>query len=168
MDILSLFITVPVLTILALVLSNGLKQARIISVIGSLIQFGMAINLVFAYFAERAINSDIMVFTKDVVWYKQFNIHYSIGVDGISVALLLLTSIVVLAGVFISWKMKDLPKEFFVSLIVLSIGVYGFFISLDLFTMFVFFEIAVIPMYLLIGIWGSGPKEYSAMKLTLM
>ncbi len=168
MDILSLFITVPVLTILALVLSNGLKQARIISVIGSLIQFGMAINLVFAYFAERAINSDIMVFVKDVVWYKQFNIHYSIGVDGISVALLLLTSIVVLAGVFISWKMKDLPKEFFVSLIVLSIGVYGFFISLDLFTMFVFFEIAVIPMYLLIGIWGSGPKEYSAMKLTLM
>ena len=93
---------------------------------------------------------------------------YNIGVDGISVALLLLTAIVVLAGVFISWKTNDLPKEFFVSLIVLSIGVYGFFISIDLFTMFVFFEIAVIPMYLLIGIWGSGPKEYSAMKLTLM
>ncbi len=168
MDILSLFIIVPVLTILALVFTKGLKQARLTSVVGSLIQFGMAINLVFAYFNERAINNDIMVFTKDVVWYKQFNIHYNIGVDGISVALLLLTSIVVLAGVFISWKMKDLPKEFFVSLIVLSIGVYGFFISIDLFMMFVFFEIAVIPMYLLIGIWGSGPKEYSAMKLTLM
>jgi NADH-quinone oxidoreductase subunit M len=136
--------------------------------VGSIIQLGMALNLVFAYFKERAINSDIMVFTKDVVWFKDFNIHYNIGVDGISVALLLLTSIVVLAGVFISWKMNDLPKEFFVSLIVLSIGVYGFFISLDLFTMFVFFEIAVIPMYLLIGIWGTGPKEYSAMKLTLM
>ena len=168
MDILSLFITVPILTILVLVFTKGLKQARVISMIGSFIQLGMAINLVFAYFSERAINSDIMVFTKDVIWYEQFNIHYSIGVDGISVALLLLTSIVVLAGVFISWKIKDLPKEFFVSLIVLSIGVYGFFISLDLFTMFVFFEIAVIPMYLLIGIWGSGPKEYSAMKLTLM
>ncbi len=58
-----------------------------------------------------------MLFTKDVVWFKQFNIHYAIGVDGISVALLVLTSIVVLAGVFISWKMKDLPKEFFISLI---------------------------------------------------
>ena len=168
MDILSLFITVPIITILALVFTKGLKQARIISMVGSIIQFGMAINLVFAYFSERAINDSIMVFTKDVVWYKQFNIHYSIGVDGISVALLLLTSIVVLAGVFISWKIKDLPKEFFVSLIVLSIGVYGFFISIDLFTMFVFFEIAVIPMYLLIGIWGTGPREYSAMKLTLM
>ena len=168
MDILSLFIVVPVLSIIALVFTKGLKQARIVSMIGSLIQLGMAINLVFAYFKERTVNDNIMVFTKDLVWFKQFNIHYNIGVDGISVALLLLTSIVVLAGVFISWKMKDLPKEFFISLIVLSSGVYGFFISLDLFTMFVFFEIAVIPMYLLIGIWGSGPKEYSAMKLTLM
>ncbi|MBN4085389.1 NADH-quinone oxidoreductase subunit M [Flavobacteriaceae bacterium AH-315-B10] len=168
MDILSLFITVPVITILVLVFTKGLKQARIISMAGSIIQFLMAINLVFAYFKERTINDDIMVFTKDVVWYKQFNIHYSIGVDGVSVALLLLTSIVVLAGVFISWKMKDLPKEFFIALIVLSIGVYGFFISIDLFMIFVFFEIAVIPMYLLIGIWGTGPKEYSAMKLTLM
>ena len=168
MDILSLFIVLPVITILILVFAKGLKQARQIAMVGSLIQLGMAINLMFAYFKEKAINDDIMVFTKDLVWFKQFNIHYNIGVDGISIALILLTAIVVLAGVFISWKMKDLPKEFFISLIVLSTGVYGFFISLDLFTMFVFFEIAVIPMYLLIGIWGSGPKEYSAMKLTLM
>jgi len=154
MDILSLFIVIPIITILALVFTKGLKQARIAALIGSVIQFAMAVNLVFAYINERAVNEGIMVFTKDVVWFKQFNIHYHIGVDGISVALLVLTSIVVLAGVFISWKMYDLPKEFFISLIVLSIGVYGFFISLDLFTMFVFFEIAVIPMYLLIGIWG--------------
>jgi NADH-quinone oxidoreductase subunit M len=168
MDILSLFITVPIITVLALVFTKGLKKARLVSMIGSVIQFGMAINLVFAYFKERAVNDTIMVFTRDVVWYEKFNIHYNIGVDGVSVALLLLTAIVVLAGVFISWKMNDLPKEFFIALIVLSIGVYGFFISIDLFTLFVFFEIAVIPMYLLIGIWGTGSKEYSAMKLTLM
>ena len=168
MDILSLFVIVPVLTILILGFTKGLKQARIVSMVGSMIQLGMAINLIFAYFKERKINEEIMVFTKDYVWFEQFNIHYAIGVDGISVALLLLTSIVVLAGVFISWKTADLPKEFFISLLVLSTGVYGFFISIDLFTMFVFYEIAVIPMYLLIGIWGSGPKEYSAMKLTLM
>lgn len=168
MDILSLFITVPIITVLALVFTKGLKKARLVSMVGSVIQLGMAINLVFAYFKERAVNDAIMVFTKDVVWYEKFNIHYNIGVDGVSVSLLLLTAIVVLAGVFISWKMKDLPKEFFIALIVLSIGVYGFFISIDLFTLFVFFEIAVIPMYLLIGIWGTGPKEYSAMKLTLM
>jgi NADH-quinone oxidoreductase subunit M len=168
MDLLTLFLIVPIFTIIVLVFSKGLEKARFISMVGSLVQLGMSINLVFAYLKERTINSDIMLFTKDLLWFEQFNIHYAIGVDGISVALLLLTSIVVLAGVFISWKMKDLPKEFFISLIVLSIGVYGFFISLDLFTMFLFFEVAVIPMYLLIGIWGSGPKEYSAMKLTLM
>jgi len=168
MDILSLFIVLPALTVLVLIFTKNLKQARTVALAGSLVQLGMAINLLFSYIQEREFNEAIMVFTKDVVWFKNFNIHYNIGVDGISVALLLLTAIVVLAGVFISWKMEDLPKEFFISLIVLSIGVYGFFISIDLFTMFVFFEIAVIPMYLLIGIWGTGPKEFSAMKLTLM
>ncbi|HEY0669709.1 MAG TPA: NADH-quinone oxidoreductase subunit M [Sphingobacteriaceae bacterium] len=168
MDILSLFVTVPILTMLVLVFTRNRKQVRLVSLFGSLIQFGMAIHLLFAYKTERAVNTDIMVFVKDYVWFEQLNIHYAIGVDGISVAMLLLTSIVVLAGVFISWKVEDLAKEFFISLIVLATGVYGFFISIDLFTMVVFYEIAVIPMYLLIGIWGSGPKEYAAMKLTIM
>jgi NADH-quinone oxidoreductase subunit M len=75
---------------------------------------------------------------------------------------------VVFAGIFASWEVITLHREFFISLILLSSGVYGFFISVDLFTMFLYYEVAVIPMYLLIGIWGSGPKEYSAMKLTLM
>ena len=168
MDILTLFVVVPALTILILVFAKDLKQARTIALVGMLVQFAMSMNLIFAYFKERKVNDDIMVFVKDFLWFEQFNIHYTVGVDGISVALLVLTSIVVLAGVFISWKMDDLPKEFFIALIVLASGVFGFFISIDLFTMFVFYEIAVIPMYLLIGIWGSGPKEYSAMKLTLM
>lgn len=168
MDILSLFVVVPVLTILVLVFAKNMQQARLISLGGALIQLGMAINLFFAYSEERAVNKDMMLFLKDYVWFEQLNIHYTIGVDGISVAMLLLTSIVVLAGVLISWKVDNLAKEFFISLIVLATGVFGFFISLDLFTMFMFYEIAVIPMYLLIGIWGSGPKEYSAMKLTLM
>ncbi|MDT8415318.1 MAG: NADH-quinone oxidoreductase subunit M [Flavobacteriaceae bacterium] len=168
MDILTLFVALPALTILALIFAKDLRQSRTIAMVGSLIQLGMALNLLFAYFRERAINKEVFVFVKDVVWFESFNIHYSIGVDAISVVLILLTSIVVLAGVFISWKMPELPKEFFISLVVLSAGVYGFFISTDLFTMFVFYELAVIPMYLLIGIWGSGPREYAAMKLTLM
>ncbi|EMR03289.1 NAD(P)H-quinone oxidoreductase chain 4 1 [Cesiribacter andamanensis AMV16] len=168
MDILSLFVLVPVLVVVALVFTKGLPQARLVSMVGGLVQLGMAINLLFAYLRESAVNSSIFLFTRDIVWFRHFNIHYSIGVDGISVALILLTALVVLAGVFISWKIDDLPKEFFISLLVLATGVYGFFISTDLFTMFLFYEVAVIPMYLLIGIWGSGPKEYSAMKLTLM
>jgi len=169
MDILSLFIIVPLITVVVLLFAKNLKQSRIIAMIGSLVQFGMAINLIFAYLAERANgNKAIMVFTKSIVWFKSLNIRYDVGADGITVFMIILASIVVLAGVFISWKMKDLPKEFFISLIILATGVFGFFISLDLFLIFLFFELAVIPMYLLIGIWGSGPKENSAMKLTLM
>lgn len=109
-----------------------------------------------------------MLYTADAVWYAPLNIHYSVGVDGISVAMLLLSSIIVFTGVLASWKMAVMPREYFAWFSLLSIGVFGFFISIDLFTMFLFYEVALIPMYLLIGVWGTGRKEYSAMKLTLM
>ncbi len=157
------------LTVGAIMLTKDLKQARLASAIGMGIQLILAAVLVYLYLAERSAgNTAAMLFTYDVVWFPTLNIHYSLGVDGISVAMIMLTGIVVFAGVFASWQMEYLPREFFISLIILATGVYGFFISLDLFTMFLFYEVAVIPMYILIGIWGSGPKEYSAMKLTLM
>jgi NADH-quinone oxidoreductase subunit M len=109
-----------------------------------------------------------MMFQENFSWFRELNISWSIGIDGISMALIMLTSVVIFSGVLASWEVKNLPKEFFIMLILLSTGVFGFFISLDLFTMFLYYELAVIPMYLLIGIWGSGPKEYAAMKLTLM
>jgi NADH-quinone oxidoreductase subunit M len=169
MDILSLFVIVPVITVLAIMLVKNPMQTRLISAIGMGVQLLLAAYLIYAYFAERnAGNMAEMLFMKDIMWYEALNIHYTVGVDGISVAMIALTSIVVFAGVFASWKVDFLPKEFFISLILLSSGVFGFFISLDIFTMFLFYEVAVIPMYLLIGIWGSGPKEYAAMKLTLM
>jgi NADH-quinone oxidoreductase subunit M len=169
MSILSLFVVVPLLTIIGIMFTKGLKGTRMVSAIGMGIQLILAFVLVFLYLGEReAGNAAEMLFTYDAVWFPTLNIHYAVGVDGISVAMIALTAVVVFAGVFASWKMEPLSREFFISLILLSSGVFGFFISLDLFTMFLFYEIAVIPMYLLIGIWGSGPKEYSAMKLTLM
>ncbi len=169
MDILTLFVIVPVITIVALMAVRNKSYFRVVALAGFIVQTLMSFNLIYQYLQERASgNNDIFVFTKDVIWFAPLNIHYAIGVDGISVLMIMLTSVIVLAGIFISWQVDDLPKEFFISLIVLSSGVFGFFISYDLFTMFVFYEIAVIPMYLLIGIWGSGPREYAAMKLTLM
>lgn len=169
MDILTLFVVIPVLTITGIVLVKDIRQVRLVSAIGMSIQLILAAALVFLYIAERRSgNLDEMLFIKDVVWFKSLNIHYAVGADGISVAMIVLTSLVVFAGIFASWEVEFLRKEFFISLILLATGVFGFFISIDLFTMFLFYELAVIPMYLLIGIWGSGPKEYSAMKLTLM
>jgi NADH-quinone oxidoreductase subunit M len=169
MDILTLFVVIPVLTITGIILLKDTRQVRLVSALGMGIQLIMAALLVFLYLSERhAGNVSEMLFVRNIEWFKSLNIHYSVGVDGISVAMIALTSLVVFAGIFASWEVEFLTKEFFVSLILLATGVFGFFISIDLFTMFLFYELAVIPMYLLIGIWGSGPKDYSAMKLTLM
>ncbi len=169
MDILTLFIVIPVLTITGIILVKDIRQVRLVAATGMGIQLILTAILVYLYLSERhSGNTSEMLFIKDIVWFKSLNIHYAVGVDGISVAMIGLTSLVVFAGIFASWEVEFLTKEFFFSLILLATGVFGFFISIDLFTMFLFYELAVIPMYLLIGIWGSGPKEYSAMKLTLM
>ena len=169
MDILTLFVVIPVLTIAGIVSIKDIKQVRVISAAGMGLQLLLAGVLVYLYLTARhSGDAAEMLFVKDYVWFKSLNIHYTVGVDGISVAMISLTSLVVFAGIFASWEIEMLTKEFFVSLILLATGVFGFFISIDLFTMFLFYELAVIPMYLLIGIWGSGPKEYAAMKLTLM
>ncbi len=169
MDILTLFVVIPLITIVGILFTKDYKQVRLISAIGMSVQLIMAARLVFSYLAERkAGNTAEMIFMQNYSWFASLNINYTVGVDGISVAMIALTAIVVFAGIFASWNVKDLSREFYISLILLSSGVFGFFISIDLFTMFVFYEVAVIPMYLLIGIWGSGPREYSAMKLTLM
>jgi len=101
-------------------------------------------------------------------WFPSLGIQYSVGLDGISLAMLALTSIVIFCGVLASWAVENRTKEYFILLLVLVTGVFGVFVSFDLFLFFVFYELAVLPMYLLIGIWGTGPKEYAAMKLTLM
>jgi NADH-quinone oxidoreductase subunit M len=146
-----------------------LKQVRVVSLVSSTLQLILAFVLLYFYWNERSSgNSATMLFENNYAWYAPLNINYHVGVDGISVAMILLTSFVVLAGVLVSWNVEKLSKEFFFLLLLLSVGAYGFFISLDLFTLFFFLEVAVIPKFLLIGIWGSGRKEYSAMKLALM
>ena len=125
-------------------------------------------------------------FREEFALVPSMGISYLFAVDGISVLMSLLTSIIIFAGVFASWTVKERSQEFYALLLILVTGVYGVFVSLDLFIFFLFYEIAVLPMYLLIGIWGSsgevrpqgifgwavgrtgvGTKEYAAMKLTL-
>ena len=169
MNFLSIFVLIPILMLVAMYFARKRSQINIIAALGGTALLIMSGILTWMYFGERAAgNEDIMLFRADMLWYEAFNIHYSVGVDGVSVAMLLLTSVIVFTGVFASWRIDPLPREFFLWFWLLSAGVYGFFITIDLFSMFMFYEIALIPMYLLIGIWGTGKKEYSAMKLTLM
>ena len=169
MNFLTLFVLVPLLMMLALWFSRNIKQIRGVMVVGSTLLLVLASVLTYLYLAERgAGNTAEMLFRSDLMWYAPLNIQFSLGVDGISVAMLLLSAVIVFTGTFASWQMAVQTKEYFLWFCLLSLGVFGFFITIDLFTMFMFYEIALIPMYLLIGVWGSGKKEYAAMKLTLM
>ena len=169
MSILTLFVVIPVLMLLGLWLAKNDKQVRGVMVVGASCLLLLAIYLTVTFVQMRnAGNTDAMLFTYSISWFAPLHIEYSVGVDGISVVMLLLSAIIVFTGTFASWRLEPLKKEYFLWFVLLSIGVFGFFITTDMFTMFMFYEVALIPMYLLIGVWGTGPKEYSAMKLTLM
>lgn len=165
------FVVVPIIMMAGLACcgQNNMKAIRGVMVTCSSVLLAMSIYLVVAFIGQRASGNDAeMLWMGSWMWYEPLNIHLAVGVDGISVLMLLLTSVIVFCGTFASWKINPLPKNFFLWFSLLSTGVYGFFISIDMFTMFMFYEVALIPMYLLIGVWGTGRKEYSAMKLTLM
>ena len=160
---------VPIITALAVLIMRHNNLVRWTAFIGSSIQLLLSLGLYYAFNKARAQGeTSQMLFEQKTDLFKSWNISLHLGVDGISVAMILLTSFVVVAGVLMSWKVEKMTKEFFLLLMLLSMGAYGFFISLDLFVLFFFLEVAVIPKYLLIGIWGSGKKEDSANKLALM
>jgi len=160
---------VPLLTGLLVLLAKKPGQVKGVALAGSALQLLLAFGVLFAYEKERSGgNTATLLFEEQYQWFPAWHINFHIGVDGISVAMIMLTAFVVLAGVLVSWNVQKMTKEFYFLLILLSFGAYGFFMSFDLFILFFFLEIAVIPKYLLIGIWGSGRKTYSANKLALM
>ncbi|MDJ0668613.1 MAG: NADH-quinone oxidoreductase subunit M [Desulfobacterales bacterium] len=106
-------------------------------------------------------------FVERLAWIPSLGITYFNGVDGFSLPMLLLSGIVFFTAVLTMWELEQRVKEFFALLFLLVTGVFGLFMSLDLFFIFVWYDVSLFPMYLLIAIWGSTRKEYGAMKLTL-
>ncbi|MEW6192149.1 MAG: NADH-quinone oxidoreductase subunit M [Bacillota bacterium] len=141
------------------------KEAiRWVAAIASGISLVLAIYLVLSY--DLAAGG--VQFAEKIDWLPAFGVKYFVGADGISVAMLLLNAIVGFTGVFASWsEIQDRVKEFFITFLALMFACAGVFASFDLFLLFVFFELAVLPKYVLIAVWGSTKKEYAAMKLAL-
>src|SRR5438477_2406372 len=102
-----------------------------------------------------------------VPWVPALGMNYHLALDGISLTLLLVTGIAAISAVLFSWDVTDRPNEFFFWLLLVVGGSYGVFLSADLFLLFLFYELVIVPKYFLIAIWGSTNKEYGAMKLTL-
>ncbi len=163
---LSLIVFTPIVAALVILLYKPeWKKAIRIS---ALVAAGFALLLSAIVFITYDKSAGGYQFIEKYNWMPLLGISLYFGVDGMSAPLVLLTGIVMVTGVMISWGVDDRPREFFAFLFILASGVFGVFASLDLFMLLFFYEIAVFPMYLLIAIWGwVKTREYAAMKLTL-
>ncbi len=182
MPILSLIVFTPLLAAVVLMVlpERSRISIRVTSIFAAALSLGLSCVAV-----KHFLDGDPLRETLPLI--PRLGISYSLYADGWSSVLLLLTGLILFAGCWASWTVEKRDREFYVLLLVLSTGVFGVFVCLDLFLLFLFYEIAVLPMYLLIGIWGSskripprgplafamrkfdvGGREYAAMKLTLM
>lgn len=147
--------------LLMLLPEKRVQLARVVALFSAIA--GLAITL--RWLAQKPTGELVTVVR--IAWVPSLGIEYHLAADGISLVLLLLTGLVAIAGILFSWNIEHRTREFFAFYLALIGGVYGVFLSFDLFLLFVFYEIAIIPKYFLIAIWGSTRKEYGAMKLAL-
>ena len=171
--ILTLILAAPIVGAAILVFTPGYRSqpAKWVSAVVAVATLALTIYVFLAYDH----NAGGYQFQRQYPWLDSLGITLHLGVDGISVPMVLLTGVVMFTAVLVSWNVNKRTKDFFILLMVLVAGVFGLFMSLDLFFLFFFYELAVLPMYLLIGVWGSSTdfktfirtKEYGAMKLVL-
>ena len=148
--------------LLLLLLPKGnAAAARFLALLAAVVAFAITLT----YFLEHRTGE--MLTVTDASWVQSLGIRYHLAADGISLVLLLLTGIIAVTGILFSWNIEHRAKEFFAFYLLLIGAVYGVFLSYDLFLLFVFYEIVIIPKYFLIAIWGSTRREYGAMKLVL-
>lgn len=148
------------------------ENARMLGLVATLLGLILSVYVYVAYYTnlppEDATWSQTLQFVEEYAWVPSIGINGIFGVDGLSATLVLLTAIVGLGGVLISWSIDDRPREFYAFFMLLVGGVQGVFVAVDGFMLFFFYELAVLPMYVLIVIWGwKQTREYAAMKLTL-
>lgn len=158
---LTIYISFLGAAILALMPRANPRTARWVALLSALAGLGCALTGTI-----RAGSGELITLTR-CPWVPSLGIEYYLGADGISLTLVTLTGLAAVAGILFSWNIQERVSEFFAFYLALIGGVYGVFLSFDLFLLFVFYEIAIIPKYFLIAIWGSTRREYGAMKLAL-
>ena len=161
-----LFLPVTGAIIIVLVPRLSARLTRYIAAVFTLVPLVIAVCL-FAAFDRSASMAGAVQFEQSFAWIPAINANYHVGVDGLSLPLVLLTSLLGFLVVLISWKVEQKVRQYFFWLLLLETSILGVFCSLDLLLFYVFWEIEVIPMFFLISTWGSGRKEYSSIKYVL-
>ncbi len=165
LPVLSLVVFTPLIGVLALLLVPGRNHRAIrwVALIASLVSFGFSL-LLLGYDPSGA----EFQFVEDLPWIEAFGMRYTLGVDGLSIVLVLLTTLLAAISIFYSWEpIQTRVKEYYIALLLLMVGMLGVFVSLDLFLFYVFWEISLIPMYLVIGIWGGPRRIYATVKFVI-
>ncbi len=159
---LSLITFLPLVGIIAILFCDKNKDQAIktTALATSLLTFLVSLTLFFQFDPNTA----AMQFPEKHSWIESFGINYYMGIDGISLLLVLLTTFLTAISILASWGITKRLKEYMISMLFLEIGMLGVFVSLDLFLFYVFWEVMLIPMYLLIGIWGGPNRIYAAVK----
>ena len=165
LPILTLVVFTPLIGVLLLLLVPGdnHRLIRWVALLASLASFGFSL-LLLGYDPSGA----EFQFREDLPWIEAFGMRYTLGVDGLSAVLVLLTTLLSAVSIFYSWvPIQARVKEYYVALLLLMVGMLGVFVSLDLFLFYVFWEISLIPMYLVIGIWGGPRRIYATVKFVI-
>jgi len=164
-NILTLVTFLPTLGALLLLFFNrsNVKAIRGFALAITVLTFVLSLHLI-AYF--RSGTSDFQ-YVINVPWIPSIGIDYHMGVDGISIFLVLLATILTPLAVLASWSITNRTKEYFLFMLLLETGMIGVFVSLDLFLFYLFWEVMLVPMYFLIGVWGGDRRIYAAMKFVL-
>jgi NADH-quinone oxidoreductase subunit M len=157
----TIYITFLGVALLTLLPRNDPRPARAVALLTALLGLGCGLAGMLS-----AKGGEMQTLSK-LPWIPSLGIEFHLAADGISLVLVLLTGIAAVVGILFSWNVETRAKEFFAFYLALIGGVYGVFLSFDLFLLFVFYELAIIPKYFLIAIWGSTRREYGAMKLAL-
>ncbi|HUI46586.1 MAG TPA: NADH-quinone oxidoreductase subunit M [Nitrospirota bacterium] len=162
--LLSFMIFLPVLGAFLLLFIKNASMARWIALGFSVAELVLCIPLLLNFDATIP----HMQFGESMPWIAAWNINYRLGVDGISVLFVVLTALLTTISIMVSWSaIQDRVREFMLSLLFLEAAIIGVFVSLDLFLFYIFWEAMLIPMYLLIGIWGGPKRLYAAIKFFL-
>ncbi|HSG06585.1 MAG TPA: NADH-quinone oxidoreductase subunit M [Nitrospiria bacterium] len=159
--ILSIILFTPFIGVVLLFFVPNEKPlaVRIVAALAGLIPMIASFYLLYAY--DSTVGG--YQFTEQYVWAPNLGISLFLGVDGISIPLVLASSILLFTGIFVSWHVEDRAKEFFIFILILAAATIGVYVSLDLFFLYFFYEMSVLPMYVLIAIWGSHTKGYLEM-----
>ncbi len=163
-SLLNWMIFTPTIGALLCLIVPGKQQARWVALISSIVTFLFSVELVIAYYG---LSAGGVQFETAVPWIAGINAFYRTGVDGLSMPLVLLSTALSILIVLASWRIEKATKAFMALYLLLLTGMLGVFLSLDMFLFYVFFEISLLPMYFLIGIWGGPRKEYAAIKFFL-